>query len=139
MTETKKTNNKKLALGVVALVVVVALFAGIYAFMAPKATTGAKAITIEVIDDAQKSIVYEVQTDAEYLRQAMDEAEGLTYSGTESEYGLMVDTVNELRADYTLDGAYWSFMINGEYSNYGIDSQTVTDGDAFQIVYTPAY
>ena len=138
MTETKKTNNKKLALGAAALVVVVALFAGIYAMMAPKVQAGAKAITIEVIDDAQESVVYEVQTDAEYLRQAMDEAEGLTYSGTESEYGLMVDTVNDLRADYTLDGAYWSFMVNGEYSNYGIDSQPVADGDTYQIVYTPA-
>ena len=138
MAETKKSNNKKIALGVVALVVLVALFAGVYAMLAPKATAGAKTVTIEVIDNAQESIVYEVLTDAEYLRQAMDEAEGLSYSGTESEYGLMIDTVNDLRADYTLDGAYWSFMVNGEYSNYGIDTQPVIDGDTYQIIYTPA-
>lgn len=138
MTETKKTGNKKIVLGVVALVLVVALFAGIYSLMSPKAQTGAKTITIEVIDNEKASTVYDVNTDAEYLRQAMEEAEGLSFSGTESEYGLMIDTVNGVRADYTLDGAYWSFMVNGAYSNYGIDTQPVTDGDVYQIVYTSA-
>lgn len=138
MTETKKTGNKKIVLGVVALIAVVALFAGIYSLMAPKAQVGVKTITIEVINNKNESILYNVNTDAEYLHQAMEEAEGLTFHGTESEYGLMIDTMNELRADYTLDGAYWSFMVNGEYSNYGIDVQPVADGDMYQIVYTPA-
>ena len=66
----------------------------------------------------------------------MEEAEGLTFSGTESEYGMMVDTVNGERADYNQDGAYWSFYINGEYCNYGIDTQPVADKDAFSICYT---
>ena len=50
----------------------------------------------------------------------------------------MVDTVNGVRADYTLDGAYWSFLVNGEYSSYGIDTQPIEDGDTFSIVYTLA-
>ena len=79
-----------------------------------------------------------MKTDAEYLRQAMEEADGLTFSGAESEYGMMVDTVNGERADYSLDGAYWSFYVNGEYCNYGIDTQPVLDGDAFAITYTLA-
>jgi len=79
-----------------------------------------------------------VQTDAEYLRQVMDEAEGLTYGGADSEYGIMIDSINGVRADYTLDGAYWSFYVNGEYCNYGIDTQPVADGDVFKIEYTLA-
>ena len=66
----------------------------------------------------------------------MDEAKGLKYSGTESEYGLMVEVVNDETAIYTQNGAYWSFYVNGEYCNYGIESQPVEDGDAFQIIYT---
>ena len=31
--------------------------------------------------------------------------------------------------------AYWGFYINGEYCSYGIDSQPVSDGDIFEIVY----
>jgi hypothetical protein len=68
----------------------------------------------------------------------MDEADGLTYSGTEGQYGLMVDTVNGIRADYNLDGAYWSFYVNDSYCNYGISEQPIEDGDVFAIVYTLA-
>lgn len=147
MTETNKTNTesakkgKKLWLGIVGVVVLVALVAGfvfMYRAFVPKATEGAKAITIEVIDNEQASTVYDVHTDAEYLRQAMEEAEGLTFGGDESEYGLMLITVNGIQADYATDGAYWSIMVNGEYGMYGIDSQPVADGDEYQIVYTPA-
>lgn len=142
MTETNNTNKKKktlkIALGVGALAVLVAAFALIYHQFSAKPVKGAKAITIEVVDDAAASTIYEVNTDAEFLRQAMEEADGLTFSGAESEYGLMVDTVNGIRADYNLDGAYWSFYVNDAYCNYGIDTQPVNDGDAFSIVYTPA-
>lgn len=138
MTETKKNNNKKIALAAAAFLLIAAVFFAVYSMAAPKAQAGEKTVTVEVIDDAGKSVIYNVQTDAEYLREVMDEAEGLTYSGTESEYGLMVDTVNGLRADYSLDGAYWSFLVNGAYANYGIEEQPAADGDAFQIVYTSA-
>ena len=65
----------------------------------------------------------------------MDEAEGLTYDGTESEYGMMVSTVNGEVADYNVDGSYWGFYVNDTYCNYGIDTQPVMDGDAFVIKY----
>ncbi len=99
---------------------------------------GSKAIVIEVVDNEQKTVTYNVKTDAEYLRQAMEEAEGLEFSGAESEYGMMVDTVNGITADYNVNGAYWSFYVNGGYCNYGIDTQPVQDGDTFRIEYTPA-
>lgn len=137
MTEKKKFNKKAL-LGVGILVVLIATLAVIYSTFSAKPVEGSKAITIEVVNKAQESTVYELTTDAEFLRQAMEETEGLTFSGSESEYGMMVDTVNGERADYTLDGAYWGFMVNDEYCNYGIDTQPVMDGDAFAIVYTLA-
>lgn len=143
MTETTNKNNKKIlkiAIGVGALVVLVAVFALVYGKFSAKPVAGEKAISIEVVDDTAASTVYVLATDAEFLRQAMEEAEslGLTFGGAESEYGLMVDTVNGIRADYALDGAYWSFYVNDEYCNYGIDTQPVVDGDDFAIVYTPA-
>lgn len=135
MTEAKKS-NKKIIVGVVALIAVIALLAGTWFAFGPKPVQGAKTITVEVIDNEQKSTKYQVNTDAEYLRQALEETEGLEFSGTEDQYGMMIDTVNGLRADYAADGAYWSVMVNGEYGNYGIDSQPVADGDAYQLVYT---
>ena len=81
---------------------------------------------------------YEVATDAEFLRQAMDEAEGLTYDGTESDFGMMVETVNGEQAIYAEDNAYWAFYVDGEYGQYGIDSQPVEDGVTYSIVYEAA-
>lgn len=131
-----KKMNKKLLLGAGILVALIAVFAIIFTLFSAKPAEGSKSITIEVVNKAQESVIYEVKTDAEFLRQAMDEAEGLTYDGSESEYGMMVSTVNGEVADYNVDQSYWGFYVNDEYCNYGIDSQPVYDGDAFQIVYT---
>lgn len=135
MAENAKKSNKKIVLGAAVLVALIAVFAIIYAVFGAKTVEGSKAITISVVNKAQETTTYELKTDAEVLREAMEEAEGLTFSGTESEYGMMVDTVNGETAVYADDGAYWSFYVNDTYCNYGIDSQPVADGDAFKIVY----
>lgn len=135
MKETKKWNKKVLA-GVVALVAAIAVLAAVFFAFREKPVAGSKSVTIEVVNKAQETTSYTVKTDAEYLRQAMEETEGLTFSGTESEYGMMVETVNGETADYNTDGAYWAFYVNGDYCNYGIDTQPVEDGDTFTISYT---
>ena len=135
--EEKNMKNKKL-LGAGLLVVLIAVFAIAYGAFREKPVEGSKSITIEVINEADESKEYEVHTDAEFLRQAMEEAEGLEFSGQESEYGMMVEIVNGESAVYDKDKAYWSFMVNGEMCNNGIDTQPVEDGDEFQIVYTEA-
>lgn len=134
----QKTSNKKVIVAAIVLIAAIAVFSGIYFLFGAKPVAGSKALTIEVVDDRQETTAYQVHTDAEFLRQAMEETENLSFSGTESEYGMMVDTVNGLTADYNTNGAYWSFYVNGEYCNYGIDSQPVLDGDTFSIRYTLA-
>ena len=134
--ESKSGNSKKVIIGAVVLVAVVAILAIVYNLFRVKPVEGPKAVTIEVTGKSGEVKSYEVKTDAEYLRQVMEEAEGLTFSGAESEYGLMVDTVNGETADYSADSSYWSFYVNGEYCNYGIETQPVEDGDVFGIVYT---
>lgn len=133
---TKKKSGMKIAFALGALVLLIAVFAGVYFAFAPKPSKGAKEIGIEVVDDKQASKSYTVNTDAEYLRQAIEETEGLTVEGTESSYGLMVTTVNGVVADYNTNGAYWAFYVNGEYCQYGIDTQPVENGQKYRIVYT---
>lgn len=141
--KTEKANqksNKKTIIGVVAFVAVIAVLAAVFFIFREKPVAGSKAITIEVVNKEQETTTYKVQTDAEYLRQAMEEAEaqGLTFSGTEGDFGLMVDTVNGVRADYVQDGAYWGFFVNDDYCEYSIDQQPILDGDVFKIAYTLA-
>lgn len=125
----------KIVLGVTGVVVLIAALVAVWMIFGAKPVEGAKEISIEVINSAGESTLYELNTDAEYLRQAMDEAEGLTYGGTEGDYGIMISTVNGEVADYNVNGAYWSFYVNGEYCNYGIETQPVMDGDVFVIEY----
>lgn len=135
MTE-KKQFNKKALLGVGILVVVIAALAVVYSMFGAKPVAGSKSITIEVVNKAQESIIYELTTDAEYLEQAMEEAEGLEFTATDGQYGKAVDSINGEKADFNTDSAYWAFSVNGEYCNYGISEQPVMDGDDFTITYT---
>ena len=128
--------NKKKLLGLGVLIIIIAAFALIYGKFSEKPVEGSKAVTIEVINSKEESTMYEVQTDAEFLVQAMEEAEGLEFEAEEGPYGLAVKSINGEAAVYETDAAYWGFYVNGEYCNYGISEQPVEDGDAFQIVYT---
>lgn len=128
----------KKILGVIVLAVLIAAMAVTFIAFREKPVEGEKSITIEVIAEDKTSTVYEVDTDAEYLLGAMEDAEGLTFEGEEGPYGMSISSINGVRADYTLDGAYWGFFVSGEYCNYGVSQQPVEDGDSFQIVYTPA-
>ena len=136
MTAKKTRFSLKKALAVAALILLAAALAVVYAVFGAKPTEGSKQITISVVNSKAETTTYSLKTDAQYLRQAMDEAEGLTYTGTEGPYGIMITAVNGETADYSVDASYWSFNVNGEYCNYGVDEQPVNDGDAFSIVYT---
>lgn len=139
MEEKKQNSNaKKIVIGVIVLAVVAAVLIGVYYFFGPKTSQGAKEFTLEVVDDKGETTDYTGHTDAEYLREALEEleeTEDFTLEGDESEYGLYINTVNGITADYDADGAYWSVYVNEEYGNYGIDTQPVTDGDAYKLVY----
>ena len=128
--------NKKGIIGVVAVVVAVVLLALAYLTFSPKAQEGAKNITIEVVNSEQKSTVYNLNTDAEFLAEAFADAKGLEIGSEDTEYGMMIYSVNGEEAVYETDKAYWAIMVNGEYGMYGASEQVVADGDAFQLVYT---
>lgn len=122
-----------IALALVVIVAVAMVFA--YQAFSEKSTEGAKSITIEIVNSAEKSTVYEVNTEGEYLIDALKDADGLTYSGYEGEYGYTVTEINGEVADFSTDSSYWSFYVNGNYCNYSISQQPVNDGDKFQIIY----
>lgn len=123
--------------GVLVFVAAISALLGISFAFKDKPTsndTSEKSIVIEVVDANEDSTTYNVLTEADYLEEAMNEADGLVYETNDG----MVMVINGVRADYVLDGAYWSFYVNGDYCNYGIAEQPVNDGDHFRIVYTKA-
>lgn len=133
--ETGKS-NRKIIIGAAALVVMIAVFLIIFNVFREKPVKGSKAITLEVLDQENKTSEYQVQTDAEYLRQAMEEAKGFTFEGEEGEYGFALYTINGETHNWSVDGSYWAVYVNGEYGQYGIESQPIKDKDVFRFEYT---
>ena len=125
----------KKALAAAAFALLIAALTLVYVTFREKAQAGSKNITLSVIDSAGKETIYTLSTDAQYLLGAMEEVEGLTFSGTEGPYGMMLTTVNGETADYNTNGAYWAIIVNGNYGNYGVSMQPVEDGDGFVILY----
>lgn len=131
-------NNKRLIIALAAIVVAILAMIGIYRAFGPQTSAGSKSYTLEVMDDLEEVKNYSGTTDAEVLKELLDElaAQGdFSYEGEAGEYGLYITTVNGVIADYSQDGAYWAIYVNGEYGQYGADSQPVEDGDAFRLVY----
>ncbi|MCM1193295.1 MAG: DUF4430 domain-containing protein [Butyrivibrio sp.] len=136
--ETKKS-NKKIIIGAVVLVALLAVFLVIFNVFREKPVKGSKAVILEVINQENQTSEYSVQTDAEFLRQAMEEAKDFTFDGEEGDYGFTLYTINGETHNWNVDGSYWAVYVNGEYGQYGIDSQPVKDGDIFRFEYTPPY
>ncbi len=99
--------------------------------------TQEKAFVFEVIelDGTKKEFTVEYN-DEKSVGEALVN-EGLI-SGSDSQYGLMVDTVNGQKYDYNADGVYWSFNIDGEYAMTGVDSTPIEDGKTYSFVATEA-
>lgn len=56
--------------------------------------------------------------------------EGLI-SGSNGQYGLMVETVDSQKYTYDEDKVYWAFYIDGEYAMTGVDSTPIEDGKTY--------
>ena len=69
-----------------------------------------------------------------FLADALLEAK--LVEGDMDTYGLYIKYVNGIRADYTLDGAYWSLSKGGEMLMTGASDTPIADGDSFELTYT---
>ena len=121
-----KKKQGLLALALAILFVIGSL--AVYSRLAPKTQAGSKTITVNVDHLEGEDTTFTVCTDAEYLRAALEQ-EGLI-AGVEAEYGLWVTTVDGETADESLQ-QWWGYDVNGEMALYGVDGQTVTDGDVY--------
>ena len=135
-----KTNNNRRRgiLTVVLVLAIVGLMTLAHGTFSEKAVKGGKNISVEVIGNEKEAVRYELSTTQEYLLGALKEIEELEMESEDGPYGPMLLSINGEFAEFNTNGAYWAFYVNDGYCNYGVAEQPVEDGDAFQIVYTPA-
>lgn len=132
--ETK--NTKKIVIGLLILIVIASVMTLLYYQFKPKTTLGSKSIAVEVKLDDGTSKSFDIKTDEEYLRGALEQI-GLI-SGDESEYGLFVKTVDGRTADDSKQ-EWWCFTSQGETINTSVDQTPIKDGDHFEITLTVGY
>ncbi len=124
-----------IVVGFVVLALLVAAAVVVYVRTRPEPSVGDKNIIVQIAyDDVQKSV--EIDTNAEYLRAALEEKNLI--SGDESEYGLFVKIVDGRTADDAKQ-EWWCFTKGGETVMTGVDTTPIADGETFEITLKTGY
>lgn len=127
--------NKKLVLGMsIVLALLIIVFAGAKFLNRPETQSGAKDIEVTVVFADKTEKQYEINTDAEFLADALLEEKIITEKSSDGMYTVIAGE----RADYTLDKSWWCLTKGGEMVNVGINEQPIADGDSFEITNTPS-
>ena len=126
--------NKKLILAVVALVLVIALMAGVYMATRPQTVEGQKNVTVVIVyeDGTEKKLEY--ATDCEYLSELLLEKELVTGYSSE-EYGFTIESVDGITLDWSKDGAYWALYEGDAYATESAAGIALIEGGVYRLVY----
>ena len=125
--------NKKVILAAVALVVVIAIFAGVYVATRPEVQQGGKAFTVVVVHADGSEKTFEYRTDAEKLGAFLEEKGLIDSEGADPG---MFHTVDGEKADWNVNQSYWAFYLGDEYAMTGIYDTNIEDGAVYKLVYT---
>lgn len=99
-------------------------------------TAGKKAITVLVAIPEEETKEFVIKTDADYLRQALDQ-EKLIEGKVES-FGFYLTAVNKVIADESKQ-EWWCITKRGEEVFTGVDEIAIQDGDQYEITLTTGY
>lgn len=124
----KKSNKKLIIISCVVLAVLVAAFGILYCVTRPSTQKGAKNISVEIVFSESNTKSVEINTDAEFLRGALEEQNLIT--GDESDYGLYITAVDGVAAG---DGEWWCVTKDGVMTPTGVDTTPIADGDKFEL------
>lgn len=93
-----------------------------------------KTVTFTLVDKDGSAEDFKLETEKEYLADALVEAGLAEYSESN-----MYTVINGIRADYTADGAWWCLSEDGEtMSTHGFNDMPLKDGGHYTATYTNA-
>ena len=89
-------------------------------------------LTVKNVDNTITK--FQINTDAATVGEALLALELI--AGEDSAYGLYINTVNGITADWDTEKAYWAFYIDGEYAMTGVDTTEIVAGTTYELVKT---
>ena len=90
---------------------------------------GTYSFLFDVIDKDGNETNFEIHTDKTIVGEALQDLNLI--EGAVGDYGLYVTVVNGITADYSVDGTYWAFYIDGEYAMTGVDTTDIVEGSSY--------
>ncbi len=128
-----KNKYFKPVLAVVLLAVLIAAMSLAYNHFKPGTTKGSKEVVVEVVIPEEESKAFTLNTDAEFLGQALEEAD--LVKGSMEDYGLYITEVNGRVADDSKN-EWWCITKGGEDVYTGVDLTPIADGEHYEITLT---
>lgn len=99
-------------------------------------TIKSKQILVKVITSEEETEDFEIATNAETLRQALDEINLI--EGKDGGFGFFMTAVNGRVAEEAKK-EWWCITKEGEEVFYGVDEIVIQDGDRYEITLTEGY
>lgn len=131
--------KNKTLIAVIIFAVLVAAAALVWHFCGPnaEANTFDKTVTVTVIHGDSSEKKFDIATNEEYLRGALEQEK--LVEGDESEYGLFITSVDGEAADSAAE--QWWCVCDGEgnMAMTGVDEIAISDGDSYQLVLKTGY
>ena len=134
--EEKYMKKKGIAVAGILLVLLCVIAGFMAAKFKPQTTAGEKEVAVVVVHGNQEEKTFTFQTDAEYLREVLEENE--LVEGQESQYGLFITSVDGEAADDTKQ-QWWCITKGGEQVNTSADEVPVQDGDQYELTLKEGY
>ena len=122
--------KKSTIIAVIVLAAIIVIAAACWLLLKPGTVEGDKTITVVINHLNGEKKTFTINTDAEYLRGALEEEEGLV-EGDESTYGLYILTMDGETADESKQ-EWWGYTKSGEYVEYSVDQCPIADGEHYE-------
>lgn len=125
--------NRSILVGVAILLVLVIAALVVYNVTRPQAQAGTKTITVEVVHKDESRKEFKITTSADNLRGALDQEK--LVQGSESEYGLYIETVDGETAD-SANQEWWAVTKDGTMTETGVEGVMIADGEHYELTLT---
>ena len=92
---------------------------------------GAANFELTIVDKDGVTHLYRVHTNVGMMGEALTEVDLI--DGEQGPYGMYIKSVLGQVLDYETDGMYWSFYVNGEYAQTGVDQIPVEHNGKYML------
>ena len=116
---------------IIAIMMIIAVSLTALAGCGSQVQAGEKDISVTIVYKDETSKELSINTDAEYLADALVE-EGIIEYADDGFY----TTVDGVTADYSVDSGWWCVTKDGVMTTEGMNTLAIQDGDKFEITYT---